>query len=84
VHWDPPDVLAVQVVGRKTWRLYGPTREAPLVRDFTAAPAPEGDPHEVHELRAGQALFFGPGDAHDIRALEESALLLTLSMVDDE
>lgn len=36
-----------------------------------------------HELRAGQALFFGPGDAHDIRALEESALLLTISLLDD-
>ncbi|HEX2168585.1 MAG TPA: cupin domain-containing protein [Longimicrobiales bacterium] len=37
-----------------------------------------------HELRQGQLLFFGPGDAHDIRALEESALLLTLSAVGDD
>jgi quercetin dioxygenase-like cupin family protein len=36
-----------------------------------------------HELRAGQLLFFGPGEAHDIRALEESALLLTLSAIGD-
>jgi quercetin dioxygenase-like cupin family protein len=34
-----------------------------------------------HELQAGQVLFFGPGDAHDIRAVEESALLLTLSAI---
>jgi quercetin dioxygenase-like cupin family protein len=39
---------------------------------------------EAHELRQGQVLFFGPGDAHDIRALEESALLLTLSAVGDD
>jgi len=39
---------------------------------------------ESHELRQGQVLFFGPGDAHDIRALEESALLLTLSAVGDD
>lgn len=39
---------------------------------------------EPHELRQGQVLFFGPGDAHDIRALEESALLLTLSAVGDD
>lgn len=37
-----------------------------------------------HELTAGQVLFFGPGDAHDIRAAEESALLLTLSVLGDD
>jgi quercetin dioxygenase-like cupin family protein len=37
-----------------------------------------------HELQPGQVLFFGPGDAHDIRALEESALLLTLSALGDD
>jgi quercetin dioxygenase-like cupin family protein len=37
-----------------------------------------------YELREGQVLFFGPGDAHDIRALEESALLLTLSAIGDD
>jgi quercetin dioxygenase-like cupin family protein len=37
-----------------------------------------------YELRPGQVLFFGPGDAHDIRALEESALLLTLSAIGDD
>ncbi|MGH7447817.1 MAG: hypothetical protein ACREK1_03180 [Longimicrobiales bacterium] len=36
------------------------------------------------ELKKGQLLFFGPGDAHDIRALEESALLLTLSALGDD
>jgi quercetin dioxygenase-like cupin family protein len=37
-----------------------------------------------HELRAGQVLFFEPGEAHDIRALEECALLLTLSAIGDD
>lgn len=37
-----------------------------------------------HEMDAGQILFFGPGDAHDIRATEESALLITLSAVGDD
>ena len=39
---------------------------------------------EVHELRAGQLLYFGPGDAHDIEAREESALLITLSATGDD
>lgn len=37
-----------------------------------------------HELRKGELLFFGPGDAHDIRADEESALLITISAVGDD
>jgi quercetin dioxygenase-like cupin family protein len=37
-----------------------------------------------HELSSAQVLFFGPGDAHDIRATEETALLITLSAVGDD
>jgi quercetin dioxygenase-like cupin family protein len=36
------------------------------------------------ELKSGGLLFFGPGDAHDIRATEESALLITLSALGDD
>jgi quercetin dioxygenase-like cupin family protein len=39
---------------------------------------------EERDLRQGELLFFGPGDAHDIRAEEESVLLLTLSAVGDD
>jgi len=39
---------------------------------------------ERYDLRAGEVLFFGPGDAHDIRASEETALLITLSAVGDD
>ncbi|HEX6924033.1 MAG TPA: cupin domain-containing protein [Longimicrobiaceae bacterium] len=39
---------------------------------------------EDQELSAGQLLFFGPGDANDITATEESALLLTLSAIGDD
>lgn len=39
---------------------------------------------EQQDLRQGQLLFFGPGDAHDITAEEESVLLLTLSAVGDD
>ena len=40
--------------------------------------------NEPYELQTGQVLFFGPGDAHDIRALEDSALLLTISAIGDD
>jgi quercetin dioxygenase-like cupin family protein len=37
-----------------------------------------------HELKAGDLLYFGPGNAEDIRATGDTALLLTLSAVDDD
>jgi quercetin dioxygenase-like cupin family protein len=39
---------------------------------------------EEYTLNTGQVLFFGPGEAHDIRATEDSALLLTLSAIGDD
>jgi quercetin dioxygenase-like cupin family protein len=39
---------------------------------------------EEYTLSHGQVLFFGPGEAHDIRATEDSALLLTLSAIGDD
>ena len=37
-----------------------------------------------YAMQAGQVLFFGPGEAHDIRAVEDSALLITISAVGDD
>ena len=37
-----------------------------------------------HALAQGDLLYFGPGNAEDIRAGSDSALLLTLSAVDDD
>lgn len=34
---------------------------------------------EGYELAGGQLLFFGPGHAQDIRALEDTALLLSIT-----
>ncbi|MBV9774973.1 MAG: cupin domain-containing protein [Gemmatimonadetes bacterium] len=39
---------------------------------------------QEHELGEGQLLFFGPGDAHDIRATRQTALLITISAVGDD
>ncbi len=36
-----------------------------------------------HELGAGQILYFGPGDAHDIQAAEDTELLLTIAVASD-
>jgi quercetin dioxygenase-like cupin family protein len=39
---------------------------------------------QEYTLSAGQVLFFGPGEAHDIRATQDSALLLTISAIGDD
>jgi len=37
-----------------------------------------------YDLRAGDLLYFGPGNAEDIRATGDTALLLTISAVNDD
>ena len=37
-----------------------------------------------YDLKAGDLLYFGPGNAEDIRAMGDTALLLTISAVDDD
>jgi quercetin dioxygenase-like cupin family protein len=39
---------------------------------------------EYFEIGEGEVLFFGPGHAQDIRALEDTALLLTITGEDAE
>lgn len=39
---------------------------------------------EEFQIREGEVLFFGPGHAQDIRALEDTALLLTISTEDSD
>ena len=39
---------------------------------------------EEYELGKGELLFFGPGHAQDIRALEDTALLLTITSPEGE
>ena len=37
-----------------------------------------------HRLRRGEILFFGPGDAHDIRATAPSLVIITISAIGDD
>ncbi len=39
---------------------------------------------EVHRLEPGILLYFGPGDADDIRALRPTLLILTISATGDD
>lgn len=80
VHWDDHDVFVVQVEGRKRWRLYGPTREAPLIAgDRPDHVAPE-DAREEIVLERGDLLYLPRGYWHAAQGVGEPTLHLTVGL----
>lgn len=71
-HWDTHDVFAVQLIGRKRWRVYAPTMELPL--------ATQQSTHHKHEcpakplfdecLEAGDVLYIPRGWWHEAIPVE--------------
>lgn len=79
-HWDDHDVLAVQVHGRKRWRIFGPTRAYPQRRDMVAPQAPGGEPARDLVLAAGGVLHVPRGWWHDATALQGPSVHLTFGV----
>ncbi|MFD6548534.1 cupin domain-containing protein [Streptomyces sp. NPDC058398] len=65
-HWDDHDVLVVQARGAKRWRLFGPTRHAPLHRDVTDPAPPPDEPVADLVMRPGDALYLPRGWWHAV------------------
>lgn len=81
VHWDDHDVIVVQVSGVKRWRVYGPTRLAPLHRDVVFDDTPPEQPIDAFTLRAGDVLHVPRGWWHAAAASEgEPSLHLTCGL----
>jgi ribosomal protein L16 Arg81 hydroxylase len=78
VHWDDHDALIVQLSGRKRWRLHGFTRTAPLPRDAEQPPQPPEEPIDDFVLTGGDVLYLPRGQWHDVAALGEESLHLTI------
>lgn len=78
IHWDDHDAFVIQVAGRKRWRLHGFTRRAPLQRDVELPEKPEGEPLEDFILEDGDALYVPRGCWHDVSAIGEQSLHLTI------
>ncbi len=79
-HWDGHDVFAVQINGRKRWRLFGITAEAPL-----AIPPEEkrGAPtHHIWEgvLEPGDMLYLPRGYWHATQFIDDASLHLTFAV----
>jgi len=70
VHWDDHDVVVVQLDGAKRWRIYGPTRVAPMHRDVDVPQPPEEEPIADLVLTAGDVLYLPRGWWHAVAASE--------------
>ncbi|MEU0739293.1 cupin domain-containing protein [Streptomyces sp. NPDC006134] len=81
VHWDDHDVVVVQVDGSKRWRLYGPTRKAPMHVDVAEPEQPPEEPVAEFVLTPGDVLYLPRGWWHSVSASEgERSLHLTCGL----
>jgi hypothetical protein len=83
-HYDTHDVLVLQVVGEKKWRLFPgqpvprPTRRTPWPGNLT----PAGEATEL-TLKQGETLYVPRGVLHDAAAQDDAASLhITIGLMD--
>jgi|LNFM01.1.fsa_nt_gb ribosomal protein L16 Arg81 hydroxylase len=79
-HFDSHDVIIIQCVGRKTWRLYDTPRGLPMRGErFDRATTPAGPLSATLETGPGDALYIPRGLMHDALAdSSEASLHVTL------
>ncbi|MFE4830860.1 cupin domain-containing protein [Streptomyces sp. NPDC056672] len=81
VHWDDHDVVVIQIDGAKRWKLYGPTRTAPMYKDTAEPEPPPEEPVAELVLRPGDVLYLPRGWWHSVAASEgEHSLHLTFGI----
>jgi hypothetical protein len=79
-HIDTHEVFALQIEGKKHWRLYDFTAKLPLMEDRTAVRRSElGPPREV-VLEPGDLLYIPRGYAHEARTTTSPSLHLTVGV----
>lgn len=78
VHWDDHDAFIIQIAGRKRWRMHGVSRPFPLQRDTELPQRPEGEPIDDFMLEDGDVLYLPRGHWHDVSAMGEQSLHLTI------
>ena len=64
LHYDPEDLIILQVEGRKRWKIYGPAVSNPVIDMALQAPPPEQAPIFDDVLQAGDFLFVPGGNWH--------------------
>lgn len=80
-HFDPQDVLLVQVAGQKEWRLSPPSFPLPTTRDYLRgmADAP-GEPIETYVLSKGDGLYIPRGWIHEGVSGPDGSAHITVGM----
>lgn len=80
LHWDDHEVFILQIIGRKSWAVYEPTRRYPMKRDVVETPPPQGDPAWDGILEAGDVLYIPRGWHHMAVPLDEPTLHITIGV----
>ena len=72
-HWDTHDVFALQLIGRKHWKLYQPTFEQPLTHQTSKHHKAECQQEPVLDtvLEAGDLLYIPRGWWHEALPMED-------------
>jgi len=78
LHWDPHDVMVLQLHGRKRWQIFGPTQEQPL--DVGTPPRPAGAPVWDGVLNSGDVLYLPRGWWHVAHPVNEPSMHLTFGI----
>ncbi len=82
IHYDTHDVFALQVVGSKTWRLYGTPVELPLQgQSYDGATMEPGERTQEFTLNAGDMYCLPRGLVHDCVTSDEPSVHITLGML---
>jgi len=81
-HWDTHDVFAIQLIGRKCWRIYAPTFPLPLTyqtndRSGHVCPA---EPTLELVLEEGDVLYLPRGWWHHVIPLDEGSFHLSVGV----
>ncbi len=64
LHYDPEDLIILQVEGNKRWKIYGPAVSHPVIGMPPQAPPPEERPIFDEVLHPGDFLFVPGGNWH--------------------
>jgi ribosomal protein L16 Arg81 hydroxylase len=64
LHFDPEDIIILQVQGTKRWRIYGPPVPNPVIGIPKPPPPPETEPLFDEVLRPGDLLLVPAGNWH--------------------
>lgn len=78
VHWDPYDVFAVQLLGQRTWDIYQPTRQSPMLIDKASPDPPASQPVATVKLQEGDVLYIPRGWWHNVGRADLPSAHLTI------